>query len=261
MSVLRMSEMSVMDVKKYLETNQTIVFPYGIVEQHGYHLPLSTDIHNAEMLSDIIAEGLGCMVAPTLNYCFSGGMLPGTINVKPNHFSAFVVDIIESLTVQGFRNIIIVPGHGGSESLENLRESLRIAKWMNPQLRETTVLLISFEDYSPLAHKAVFEDHDFHSGNLETSMMLAYRPDLVHMENLTMDPPDVAERLRQDPDSYQDRTYKTSLKEEIPSTKQHADVQVGVMGHPELATAGFGQAVLDEFRNNIIPVLKKELGI
>ena len=261
MSVLRMSEMSVMDVKKYLETNQTIVFPYGIVEQHGYHLPLSTDIHNAEMLSDIIAEGLGCMVAPTLNYCFSGGMLPGPINVKPNHFSAFVVDIIESLTVQGFRNVIIVPGHGGSESLENLRESLRIAKWMNPLLRDTTVLLISFEDYSPLAYKAVFEDHDFHSGKVETSMMLAYRPDLVHMENLTMDPPDVAERLRQDPDSYQDRTYKTALKEEIPSTKQHDDVQVGVMGHPELADAAFGQAILDEFRNNIIPVLKKELGI
>ena len=261
MSACKMAEMSLDDVRNYLKTNQTIIFPYGVVEQHGHHLPLSTDIHNAEMLSELIAEGLGCMIAPTLNYCFSGGMLPGTINVKPNHFSALVTDIMESLTVQGFRNIIIVPGHGGSESLENLRESLRIAKWMNPYLHQTNIFLITFEDYSPLAHHAVFEDHDFHSGKLETSMMLAYRPDLVHMEKIAMDPPEVAERLREDPDSYQARVFRTKMPEEIATTSQRADVNVGVMGHPEDADAEFGKAVLQEVRENLIPALKEALNL
>lgn len=261
MGMYKMAEMSLNDVREYLKTNQTIVFPYGVVEQHGHHLPLSTDIHNAEMLSEVIAEGLECMVAPTLNYCFSGGMLPGTINVKPNHFSAVVTDIIESLTVQGFRNIIIVPGHGGSESLENLRESLRIAKWMNPYLHQTNIFLISFEDYSPLAHKAVFEEQDYHSGKVETSMMMAYRPDLVHMEKLAMDEPAVAEEMRQDPDAYQERTFSTTLSEEIPSTRQRPDVKVGVMGHPELADPEFGKAILQELRDNMVPALKKALKI
>ena len=186
MSVLRMSEMSVNDVRKYLETNQTIVFPYGIVEQHGYHLPLSTDIHNAEMLSDIIAEGLGCMVAPTLNYCFSGGMLPGTINVKPNHFSAFVVDIIESLTVQGFRNIVIVPGHGGSESLLHLKESLRILKWLNPALRETLILVTQIWDFSP-TWTELFDKQDYHAAWAETSLLLHWCPEVVKLDKLKMD--------------------------------------------------------------------------
>ena len=256
-----MANMSMDDVREYLKTNKTIIFPYGVVEQHGCHLPLSTDIHNAEMISKIIAEGLNCIIAPTLNYCFSGGMLPGTINIKPNHFSEVVVDIIESLTVQGFRNVIIVPGHGGSESLENLRESLRIAKWMNPYLKDTNVFLITFEDYSPLAHKAVFEKHDFHSGNVETSMMLAYRPDLVHMEKIQLDEPQVAERLRQDPDSYQDKKYTTKLKEEIATTTQSSDVTIGVMGFPQEATAEFGKAILAEVRQNLIPALKEALKV
>ena len=256
-----MADMSMDDVREYLKSNQTIIFPYGVVEQHGCHLPLSTDIHNAEMISEIIAQELNCMIAPTLNYCFSGGMLPGTINIKPNHFSEVVVDIIESLTVQGFRNVIIVPGHGGSESLENLRESLRIAKWMNPYLHKTNIFLISFEEYSPLAYEAVFNDHDFHSGKLETSMMLAYRPDLVHMEKIAMDPPEVAERLRQDPDSYQEKIYRTKMAEEIPTTSQRSDVTVGVMGHPQDADAKFGQDVLDEVCKNLIPALKEALKI
>ena len=257
----KMADMSMDDVREYLKSNQTIIFPYGVVEQHGCHLPLSTDIHNAEMISEIIAKDLNCMIAPTLNYCFSGGMLPGTINIKPNHFSEVVVDIIESLTVQGFRNVIIVPGHGGSESLENLRESLRIAKWMNPYLHKTNIFLISFEEYSPLAYEAVFNDHDFHSGKLETSMMLAYRPDLVYMEKIAMDPPEVAERLRQDPDSYQEKIYRTKMAEEIPTTSQRSDVTVGVMGHPQDADAKFGQDVLDEVRKNLIPALKEALKI
>ena len=260
MAAYKMAEMSLNDVREYLKTNQTIVFPYGVVEQHGYHLPLSTDIHNAEMISEVIAEGLNCMIAPTLNYCFSGGMLPGTINVKPNHFSAVVTDIMESLTVQGFRNIIIVPGHGGSESLENLRESLRIAKWINPYLHQTNIFMISFEDYSPLAYHEVFDNNDYHSGKVETSMMMAYRPDLVHMEKLSMDPPEVAERMRQDPDSYQEKTCRTKLPGEIPTTVQRDDVVVGVMGHPEGANPEFGNAILQELRENLVPALKQALG-
>ena len=256
-----MANMSMDDVREYLKTNKTIIFPYGVVEQHGCHLPLSTDIHNAEMIAKIIAEGLDCIIAPTLNYCFSGGMLPGTINIKPNHFSEVVVDIIESLTVQGFRNVIIVPGHGGSESLENLRESLRIAKWMNPYLKDTNVFLISFEDYSSLAYNAVFNDHDFHSGKVETSMMLAYRPDLVHMEKIQLDKEKVAERLREDPDSYQHKTYNTKLKEEIATTTQSADVTVGVMGFPKEASVEFGKAILEEVRQNLIPALNEALDI
>ena len=101
------------EVQEYLKTKKTVIIPYGLSEQHGAHLPLDTDVRNAEFISAKLAEKLDCLIAPTLNYTFSGGMLPGTINVKPTTFCNLVGEIIESLHLQGFRNFIIIPGHGG----------------------------------------------------------------------------------------------------------------------------------------------------
>ena len=137
MKSYRMQDMTFPEVKEYLKTNKTIIIPYALSEQHGTHLPLDVDIRNCNFMSAKLAEKLDCIIAPTLNYTFSGGMLPGTINVKPNTFSNLVGEIIESLALQGFENFIIVPGHGGSESLLHLKESLRILKWLNPALKES----------------------------------------------------------------------------------------------------------------------------
>lgn len=253
-----MAEMTVKEVREYLKHNQTIIFPYGVVEQHGYHLPLSMDIHNAEIPAYALAEELGCIVAPTLNYCFSGGMLPGTINVRPNNFSNFVCDIVESLAMQGFRNILIFPGHGGSESLLHLKESLRIQKWMNPALHEVMILFLRRSDYSERARNAVLE-RDYHAGLTETSLMLAYRPELVRMDELEMDEPAIAELMREDPDAYQERTTFSGLKAEIVNTRQRPEIQVGVMGYPEKASAELGRQNHEEFIAKAVPVLKKAI--
>ena len=90
----QMRHMTVEEVQEYLKTNQTIILPYALCEQHGYHLPLDVDLRNAEYCSQVLAEELDCIIAPCLNYTFSGGMLPGTINVKPNTFSNLVGEII-----------------------------------------------------------------------------------------------------------------------------------------------------------------------
>lgn len=254
-----MAEMTMQEVREYLKSKDTIILPYGVVEQHGAHLPLSTDCCLAEMISGILAKELECIVAPTLNYCFSGGMLPGTINIQPNHFSLVVTDIIQSLTVQGFRKIIIIAGHGGSESLDNLKESLRIAKWTNPYLHNTLILFPALEKYSPSAKKAVFEDHDYHAGYEETSLMLAYKPELVQLDKMTTDPEELVEKMLADPDAYQKKSYLTSSEEDIPNTQQDPAVTVGVMGHPEKASIEFGKRIADEIRLYMAPALKKLL--
>ena len=259
MRTFLMAEMTMQEVREYLKTKDTIILPYGVVEQHGCHLPLSTDCCLAEMISTILAEELQCIVAPTLNYCFSGGMLPGTINVQPNHFSLIVTDIIQSLTVQGFRKIIIIAGHGGSESLDNLKESLRIAKWTNPYLHNTLILFPSFEEYSPLAYKAVFEEHDYHAGFLETAMMLAWKPELVQMDKMCTDPAPLVEMMLQDPDAYQKKTFFTAEKKDIPNTQQNPEITIGVMGHPEKTSVEFGKLIMEEIRKYMAPALKKLL--
>ena len=253
----RMQDLTVRELQEYLKTNQTIILPYALCEQHGFHLPLDTDIRNAEFCSKALAEKLGCICAPVLNYTFSGGMLQGTINVKPNTFANLVGEIIESLVLQGFRNIIILPGHGGSESLLHLKESLRILKWLNPALRDTLILLTQLWDFSPTWTK-LFDEQDYHASDAETSLLLHWSPEVVRDE-IVMDEPEVAARLRKDPDSFQLRESFTNLKQEIIQTSQREDVKVGVMGYPERACAETGKKIEAEFLENAVPAIQKAI--
>ena len=191
-----MGEMTVKEIREYLKTNKTIIVPYGVVEQHGYHLPVSMDIHNAEVPSYVLAEKLGCIVAPPLNYCFSGGQLPGTINVRPTSFCAIMCDIVESLAAQGFENILIYPGHGGSESLAQLKEALRILKWLNSSLEKVMIMILRRADFWSRPPDERRTGGDFHAGDSETSLMLAYRKHLVRLDEMELDEPALAEPLR-----------------------------------------------------------------
>lgn len=233
------------EVQKYLKTEKTIIIPYALSEQHGAHLPLDVDVRNAEFISAKMAEKLDCLIAPTLNYTFSGGMLPGTINVKPTTFCNLVGEIVESLYHQGFRNFIIIPGHGGSESLLQLKESLRILKWLNPALSDALILLTQIWDFSPTWFN-MFDEKDYHAAKAETSLMLHWCPEVVRMDKVVMDAPEIADRLRQDPDSYQLRQSFTDLPQEIVQTSQREDVKIGVMGYPEQASAEIGRQIEEE---------------
>lgn len=246
-----MGEMTVKEIRKYLETNKTIIVPYGVVEQHGYHLPLSMDIHNAEVPAYVLAEKIGCIVAPPLNYCFSGGQLPGTINVRPTTFCAMMCDIVESLAAQGFENILIYPGHGGSESLAQLKEALRILKWLNKSLEQTMIMILRRGDHWQRKPEPCMTGGDFHAGDSETSLMLAYRPHLVQMDQLELDEKELAERMRHDQDAYQLCTTLSGQPQEIPTTRQRPEIKVGVMGYPELATAQRG---IENVENAITPM-------
>ncbi|MBO4619520.1 MAG: creatininase family protein [Victivallales bacterium] len=258
MKSFRLQDRTFEEVAEYLKTNQTIILPYALSEQHGAHLPLDVDIRNADFLAAKLAERLGCLTAPTLNYTFSGGMLPGTINVKPNTFSNLVGEIIESLHTSGFRNFIILPGHGGSESLLHLKESLRILKWLNPALQDTLILLTQIWDFSPSWTK-LFDEQDYHAAWAETSLMLHWCPEVVRKDRVKLDVPEVAERLREDPDSYQLRESFTDLKQEIIQTSQRSDVKIGVMGFPERASAEFGAQIEAEFLDNATPAIQNAI--
>ena len=78
-----MELMTVKTVRAYLAEKKSVILPVGGIEQHGYHLPLRTDAVIAERLAWRAGGRLGLLVAPTVLTTFSGGGLPGTINVTP----------------------------------------------------------------------------------------------------------------------------------------------------------------------------------
>ena len=257
MKNVKMGLMTVAEVRSYLEKNQTIILPYGVVEQHGYHLPLDTDIRNAEIMGAKLAEKLDCIVAPTLNYCFSGGMLPGTINVKPATFCLLVGEIVESLSRQGFKNIIIIPGHGGSESMLALKEALRMLKWLNPALAQTMILLTPLWDFSP-TWTGKFKERDYHAAEVETSLIKYWTPEVVR-DKIVMDSEAISEAMRRSPDYFQHLTAMSSDEHEIPTTTQKKEIEVGVMGYPERSNPELGRKVTEEVLDNAVPALKKAI--
>ena len=79
-------KMTVDELKEVMKQIKTVIIPVGVVEQHGYHLPLSTDIHNATEVPQRAGDSLEAVVAPTIPYCYSGGELTGTFH----NFGAFI---------------------------------------------------------------------------------------------------------------------------------------------------------------------------
>jgi len=237
--------MTVREIREGLREMKTVVVPVGCTEQHGYHLPTSVDIHNAVEIATRASERCGCFVAPVVNYSFSGGMLPGTININPQLFSLLLADICRSLVVQGFRNIVILLGHGGTENTQAAKDAAENFQRLSPDMEGITVSVVPFWELSPTYMKS-FEERDYHAGLYETSMMLYWKPELVKMEAAAMDSRDIVDMMRNDPDAYVVRTKGLDHDHVIAKMTQHKEIQVGVMGDLTGANPELGGKIAEE---------------
>jgi len=112
---MRISEMNWMMVEDYLRQDDRALLPLGCTEQHGY-LSLSTDSILAERLAVETAEPLGIPVFPVFAYGITPYFraFPGTITLRVETYMRVVGDILDAMTEQGFKRILIVNGHGGN---------------------------------------------------------------------------------------------------------------------------------------------------
>ncbi len=247
--------MTVREVRDALQAGtRTILVPLGVTEQHGYHLPLRTDCYNCEEISRRAADRTGCFVAPTLAYTYSGGELPGTINVSPHVVTQLIVEILNSLCLQGLQNIVLVLGHGGSENDRATQEAAEMFLRNNPQFHDRTIAVFRFWINSPTCRRA-FEEGDFHSGWLETSMLLYWRPDQVRDEYV-LDEPEVVQMMREDQDAYQLRERNVEHELVVPAVRQNPAIKVGVMGEPQKASAEIGRQVTEETVSALVELIE-----
>lgn len=243
-----MYEMTVEEVREGLRQTQTVLLPVGVVEQHGYHLPLSTDIIVAEGMTRLASEATGCFVAPSVHYNFSGGTLPGTINIAPQTFSLVLMDIFRSLVTQGFRNIVVVPGHGGTESVMAISDAAVMFQRLNPHLEGVAIAV--FRGVTSKAfqneQKRLGGHPDYHAALAETSQLLYLRPDLVKLDRARQDRAELLAMMLADPDAYLVKTRKVEDEQVVPKAVQHPEIEVGVMGYYQGASAEFGKALVEE---------------
>lgn len=131
---MRFKDLSWMDVERYLQQDNRVIFITGATEQHAF-LSLSTDILIPEKIADEIASREKVLIAPPLNFGISSLFeeFPGTISLSPDIFNAVLSEIVEGLSHQGFTRFFFLNGHGGNtlppyvEELQ--REELARYEW------------------------------------------------------------------------------------------------------------------------------------
>jgi creatinine amidohydrolase len=113
--IMQLADMTWKDVQEYLESSDALIVPLGTCEQHGLHLPLSTDTLIAEAFARRISDECGVPLAPTLPY---GVNLPcdrfmsGTAGLSFDGLRLALSDLLSDWARQGFRRFFVVTAHG-----------------------------------------------------------------------------------------------------------------------------------------------------
>jgi len=241
-----MANMTVKMIREYLMRKRSVIIPCGVIEQHGYHLPLKTDALFAESLGRMIGEKTGVLVAPVMYQSFSGGGLPGTVNISPAVMSLVVSDMLVALAAQGFRNMYLLLCHGGSENFRALDNALKLLLRNNPAFKDVMIAFLPMWKFDPegIGCKQAFKEGDWHAGWLETSMMMALAPELVRMEEMELDAEPILKLQIAHPDNYQHAEKMVDDEFVVPRMSQRPDIKVGVMGYPQKASAELGRRII-----------------
>lgn len=142
------------------------IVPVGSLEQHGAHLPVSTDALIAEYLAHQVAANVGAFVLPVIAYGVSFEHAPMfQVSVQKLTLSSLVRDTCTSLADNGIKDIIILNGHHGN--IKALKNAPR-------RKRGVSVRVLHYWHF--------MEQELGHAGDAETSLVLAIAPELVHMD-------------------------------------------------------------------------------
>ncbi|MCJ7424152.1 creatininase family protein [Candidatus Bathyarchaeota archaeon] len=177
-------ELSMKEVEEYAKTRKVVIVPVGSVEEHGNHLPLCTDSLQPEYVALEAARKTKCLVAPPLRYgvCNSTRGFPGTISIGFKSLYRITLDILEEFVRNGFTRILVLSGHAGQSHMAALRLAAQEVVWHhegeNPEKRPR-IMVCSDYDFAYELRGKHFSDRDGHAGTIETSRVMAIRPDLV----------------------------------------------------------------------------------
>ncbi len=212
------------------------ILPVGACEQHGPHLPLTTDADLALGVARAIAARTGAMVLPVLPYgdAWNNEAFPGTLSISPATLRAVIEDIGGWLIRMGLRAMVTLNGHFGN------REPIALAA-RTLAARGLPVLHLDYPGQEALA--ATHCDSPpagpgfFHADEVETAMMLALRPEAVRMGLAEAEYPVFPPTFGAEP--MQLREFAAS----------------GVFGDPRPATAAKGRALIDGIAANALPLI------
>lgn len=217
---MRLADLSWPEIGQRAAAGAVLAVPVGSTEQHGPHLPLSTDTDIAVALCDRLAAARpDVLVAPPISVGSSGehAGFPGTLSIGHGALELLLVELARSASLT-FGRLVVVSAHGG-----NAAPVARAAAELAQESRK--VLL-----FQPRW------DGDPHAGHPETSIMLHLDPTRVHMDRAVPG----------------DTRPLSEIWPQLRTAGVRAVSETGILGDPTGATAEAGRALLDALAAELI---------
>lgn len=241
------------DAEKRIAAGAPVFLPLGATEQHGHHMAMNVDVVIPTAIAETVARQVGGLVAPTISYgnrsqprTGGGPAFPGTINITAHTFSLLVKDVIRDLYRQKVRRIVVLNGH--YENIGPSIEGIELALDAIGREHATDLTILRIDHWEMVRAETlakVFPDgypgiELEHASVIETSMMLALRPELV----------DLGKALHDGPAQFKPYDRYPRPAEEVPPS--------GVLSLTDGSSAQKGRWLLDDCETRIAEIVKRE---
>jgi len=232
---MKILEMTTSEFAAAVKRDPIAFLPVGATEGHGVHLPLGTDLYQPEALCARLADEFDGLLAPSIPYGHHSSTrnFPGTIGVESETLKALVMDVLLSLHRNGLTKAVVISGHAGSIHMAALKDAAEEV------VRVTGMRLMVLSDYDIAYKYKIKEDPEYpdgHGGLIETSRVLAVRPDLVKAKRRKGKFQDPRFRIVSDPERFYPQ---------------------GMVGDPTKATAKLGKEIDAFIFDRMCELIKK----
>ena len=216
------------------------VIPIGVIEKHGQHLPLGTDVYTAREICRLAAAQEYCLIYPFyfMGQIYEAKHQPGTLAYSSELLFRILDETCREISRNGIKKIILVNGHGGNTAF--------LQYFCQAQLETPHDYAVYYitPSVSPEIQKQITEMRKTttggHADEVETATMMAIRPDLVKMERATKESGEDQKRLGRLPYAYTGIWWYSHYPNHYAGDGKDATAEMG-----ELAVEGCVQQLVE----------------
>lgn len=238
------------------ETGVCIV-PMGVLERHGPHLPLGTDMLMAHRVACMAASREPAVVFPPFYYgqIYEARCFPGTLAIPPATLTSVIVDTLDEIGRNGFRKIVLHNGHGGNWNLFRFIAQATLAAQKPYTLYVQTELLTP--ERASRRESLLETKYHGHACECETSCMMSFMGEHVHGDRIPREPGEPLGRTKNVPGAFAGIWWYGSHPEHYAGDARPASAEKGQVLMDLLAEslADFVRAVKAD---NVAPALEDE---
>ncbi|MBK1784450.1 creatininase family protein [Prauserella cavernicola] len=211
------------------------ILPVGSFEQHGNHLPLTTDTVIACVIANKLAAAYNVLTLAPVTFSCSHEHegFAGTVSLSSRTLINIIGDVQASLERSSVRHLVLVNGHGGNYVLSNIVQEANVSA-------RRLALFPGRRDVEAARRHAGMEtgvSEDMHGGEWETSILLNEHPELVGQ-------------------TYKDSDHEAADRPHLLVTGMQGYTTRGIIGRPSLATATKGADALDSLVQSFAATLE-----